>query len=127
MTSDFIPDLNLSWEEKLEVLKEEIAALVPAGDKFVLIDEDQFGDNLVAGRQATPLLQRDGQSLGAPPDAATALRELERLHRSGVDYVLIAWPAFWWLDYYIELRDYLTSGAHCVLSNSRLIAFRLES
>jgi glycosyltransferase involved in cell wall biosynthesis len=127
MTSDLVPDLNLSWEEKLEVLKEEIEALVPAGDKFVLIDNDQFGINIVSGRQATPLLQRDGQSLGAPPDSATAIQELERLHQSGINYVLIAWPAFWWLDYYIELREHLTSGSRCVLSNSRLVAFRLES
>ena len=127
MTSDFIPDLNLSWEEKLEVLKEEIETIVPAGDKFVLIDDERLGDNIVSGRQATPLLQRDGLSLGAPPDSATAILELERLHRSGVKYVLFAWPAFWWLDYYIELREYLSSGTRCVLSNSRLIAFRLES
>ncbi|RKZ46126.1 MAG: glycosyltransferase family 2 protein [Gammaproteobacteria bacterium] len=126
MTSDFIPDINLSWQEKLEVLKEEIEAIIPPGDKFVFIDDDMFSDNPVSGRHAIPLLQRDGQSLGAPHDSAMAIRELEQLHRSGINYVLIAWPAFWWLDYYIELREYLTSSSRCVLNNSRLLAFKLD-
>lgn len=125
MTSDFIPDMNLSWQEKLEVLKEEIEAIIPPGDKFVFIDDAMLGDNPVSGRHAIPLLQRDGQSLGAPHDSAMAIRELEQLHRSGINYVLIAWPAFWWLDYYIELREHLASGSRCVLNNSRLVAFKL--
>jgi hypothetical protein len=127
MTSQFIPDLNLSWEEKLEILKDEIEALVPAGDTFVLIDDNQFGDKIVSGRLATPLLQRDGQSWGAPSDDASAIGELERLHQLGVNYIVITWPAFWWLDYYMALREYLSARSHCVLHNSRVIAFELAS
>jgi glycosyltransferase involved in cell wall biosynthesis len=125
ISANFIPDLNLSWEEKLEILKEDIETLIPSGESFILIDDDQFNGDLVTGRQASPLLQRDGLSLGAPPDSATAIRELERLQLTGVNYVLIAWPAFWWLDYYIDLREYLYSSSRCVLNNSRLLAFKL--
>jgi glycosyltransferase involved in cell wall biosynthesis len=126
MTSKYAPDLNLSWEEKMQILKEEIAALVPDGARFVLIDNDEFGDDLVSGRQAVPLVQREGRSWGPPPDDATAVQELEKLHRAGVNYVLIAWPAFWWLDYYGGLREHLQSGYTCVISNSRLVGYVLE-
>ena len=127
MTADLVPDLNLAWDEKLEILKDEVRALVPAGETFVLIDDDRVSDDLFPGRHAAPLMQSDGQSLGAPPDAETAVQELQRLHRSGVNFVVIVWPAFWWLDYYIELREYLEAETRCVLHNSRVVVYELAS
>jgi hypothetical protein len=111
----------------LLAIPQDIAALVPAGESFILVDQDRLGSEVAAGRRRIPFLERDGQYGGAPPDDATAIRELERLRRrSGPSFMVFAWPAFWWLDYYAGLRDHLGSKFRCVLKNERLVAFDLR-
>ena len=73
-----------------------------------------------------PFLERDGQYWGAPLDDATAIQELERLMQSGSTFIAFASPAFWWLDYYQELRRYIESNFKCVINNDRIIAFDLR-
>ena len=61
------------------------------------------------------------------PDGGTAIQELERMRHSGASYLVVAWPAFWWLDYYIRFHDYLRSRFRCVLENERLVVFDLRT
>lgn len=126
LTAELLPDLNLSWSECLEIAAEEIAALIPPGERFILLDEAAFAPQAFAGRRPVPFLEHDGQYWGPPADDATAIRELMRLRDSTVHFLVIAWPAFWWLDYYAGLRDYLYAHFRCVRSNSRLIVFNVE-
>ena len=51
--------------------------------------------------------------------------EVERLRLTSAHYIVIGWPAFWWLDYYSALREHLQSKYPCVLSNSRLMIYDL--
>jgi hypothetical protein len=126
-TQQLVPNLNVSWTERLVIAKEEIEAFIPPGETFILVDEEQWG---IAGDFANchsiPFLEREGQYWGPPPDDVTAIRELERLRRSGAHFIVFGWPAFWWLDYYSELRDYLYSEFNCVLKNSRVVVFDLQ-
>ena len=92
----------------------------------LLVDECEWGSDILVGRRAIPFLERDGQYWGQPPDDGTAIRELERLQQSGANFIVFAWSAFWWLDYYVGLEGYLSSKFRCVLKNSRLIAFDLR-
>lgn len=103
----------------------DIAALFPQGETFILVDHEVFR-NEVAGPKALPFLERAGQYWGPPPDDETAIRELERLRQSGAIFIVFAWPAFWWLDFYSELSRYLRSKFRCVLENERLIVFDLR-
>lgn len=104
----------------------DIAALIPLGDTFILVDHEVFRAEVAHGRRAIPFLERDGQYWGPPPDDITAIRELERLRRSGANFIVFGWPAFWWLDYYTELHRYLRSEFRCVLENDRLVVFDLR-
>jgi hypothetical protein len=116
------------WMNDLLEIPRDIAALVPAGESFILVDEDRLGGEAAEGRLAIPFLERDGRYWGAPPDDETAIRELERLRRrSGASLMVFAWPAFWWLDHYAGLREHLRSKFCCVLENERLVAFDLRS
>jgi hypothetical protein len=56
-------------------------------------------------------LERDGFSMGPPEDDVAAIEGVERLRRRGVCLVVIAWPAFWWLDRFRELHRYLRRPA----------------
>ncbi len=125
--TDPAPWKNKSWFHRLQSATQDIAALVPPAGTFILVDEDQWGTGeVVAGRRRSPFVERDGQYAGPPPDDASAVRELERLRLRGADFMIFAWPAFWWLEYYTGLHQYLRSQFRCVVENERLVAFDLR-
>ncbi len=115
------------WLYEMHVALREIATLVPQGRSFILVDELKWGGGeVLAGRHAIPFTEREGEYWGPPPDDETGIREVERLRQAGAHSIVFAWPAFWWLDYYIELHHYLCASFPCVLENKRLIVFRLS-
>jgi hypothetical protein len=100
-----------------------IATLIPAKDTFILVDDEQFGVTVTAGRPAMPFLERDGQYWGPPPDDRTAITELERLRQAGARFIAFAWPAFWWLDHYAGFHQYLRTTFRRVWQSDDLIVF----
>ncbi len=115
-----------SWFHRVRDAIADVAAIVPPGATMILVDNQEWGTGeVVDGRHRIPFLERDGQYWGAPPDDETALRELERLRSLGAGYVVFAWPAFWWLDYYVGLREHLHSHYRCRVKNSLVIIFDL--
>jgi hypothetical protein len=114
------------WRDQVNLATQELATLIPLGEVFILVDEEQFGNEISSGRQAIPFLEREGKYWGPPPDDMTAIHELERLRKSGANFIVFGWPAFWWLDHYTEMHHYLQSNFRCVLKNDRLEAFDLR-
>lgn len=70
--------------------------------------------------------KRNGTYFGAPQDSATAVTELERLRLQGLNFIVFAWPAFWWLEHYTEFYDYLSKNFVCIQKSDRLIIFNLK-
>jgi glycosyltransferase involved in cell wall biosynthesis len=83
MTSQLLSDLNLSLSEKQQIAAEEIAELVPPGESIIVLDENEFGPDIVSDRKYLPFLEHEGQYWGPPADDETAVRELERMRRGG--------------------------------------------
>jgi hypothetical protein len=117
------------WMHLLMQASEEIAATVPAGETFILVDEQGFGSDFAgATRRRVPFLERGGQYWGAPPDDRTAIDELERLRReTRASHIAFGWPSFWWLEHYAEFGAHLRTRFRCVLENERLVVFDLRS
>ncbi len=116
-----------TWWHRLHLIIQDITTLVPPAETFILVDEDQLGfSETVSDRRRIPFLERDGQYWGAPTDDETAIRELERLRQSGASFIVFAWTAFWWLDYYTGLHHYLRSKFRRVMENERLVIFDLR-
>jgi len=126
-TTDLLPDLNLDTDERFELAAQEIGSLVDPGKPFVLIDECTLGDRLEHSFQPVPFMEQDGYFAGAPVDANAAIEAVETLRAKGVDKLVFVWPAFWWFDFYVGFREYLTTQFSCVEKNSRLIVFDLTS
>jgi hypothetical protein len=119
------------WMQRRDLATEEIKSLVPEGSCFILADDQQWADpwgggQVVSCRRAIPFIERNGQYWGPPQDDETAIRELERLRRTGAKYLAFVWPAFWWLDHYRGFAAHLRLSFPCLLDNERILVFDLQ-
>jgi hypothetical protein len=113
--------------ERLRLAEQEIAAAIPAESTFILVDEEGNTTLVKHDPRVPVLLETNGQYSGPPRDNETAIREVERLRQAGARFLVVTWPAFWWLDYYSGLHQHLRSVFPCLLDNERLILFDLRS
>jgi hypothetical protein len=104
----------------------EIRLVVPPGATYILVDELQTHLAVDEEHRALPFLERNGEYWGLPADSLEAIREIERMRRSGCTHIVFAWPAIWWLDYYQEMAEYLRTRNRCVLESGRLRIFELR-
>jgi len=116
---------QFAWHFQMKRAARELRAVIPREASLVVLDDGAFGSGFLRNRQATPFLEKGGEYWGPPPDDATALAELERMREQGAAYVAVAWPAFWWLDHYRGLANYLRRSPR-LLDNERLIVFELQ-
>jgi len=117
-----------SWYHRLYQSALDIKAQIPDGDTFVLVDQDNWATGgRVAGRRAFPFPELNGEFGGPPADDTVATEELERRRRAGAAFIVFAWQAFWWLDYYTGFKNYLETRFPCLMRNERLIIFDLRS
>lgn len=130
---DVDPDLwrQHSYAHRLCRAAEAIRSLVRPGERFILLDDDEFnhhaGENeIVEGRFAVPFLEHDGAYWGHPPDSASAIRELRRLAGEGIRVLAIAWSAFWWLDFYEDFAEHLRTSYACLLETDDILVFDLH-
>jgi len=114
-----------TWCFRLERAMQEIAAAVPPGETFILVDQDEWGMS-EASRPSIPFLERHGKYWGNPQDDETAIRELERLRKSGASFIVFGWPAFWWFDCYPGLHQFLRSQFRSVVETDCVTIFDLR-
>jgi glycosyltransferase involved in cell wall biosynthesis len=119
--------IESSWVPRLKRAADEVVDHLPPDTAFALIDQDQWGMEAVGSRRALPFPQRDGEYWGPPAEDGEAVRELERLRSEGVGYVVVGWPAFWWLEYYPSLAAELAACYRRVTESDELIIFQLSS
>ncbi|MEZ0264844.1 MAG: glycosyltransferase [Phycisphaerae bacterium] len=115
------------WIGRLGEAVAELSAVVPAGATYLLVDDEQFGAELLPGRRALPFIEADGSYAGAPADDAAAVRELERMRSEGARQIVFMWPCFWWLDHYAGLREHLRTRYACVSDTARASVFDLTA
>jgi hypothetical protein len=117
-----------SWPHKLVQASQELSAIIPAGETFILVDDDNWGGLISEKLRQLPFLEKHGQYWGPPADDETALRELERMRGEyGVSFIVFGWPAFWWLEHYRKFATHLQTSFHCLLQNERLVVFDLRT
>jgi 2-polyprenyl-3-methyl-5-hydroxy-6-metoxy-1,4-benzoquinol methylase len=115
------------WGERARRAARELATVVGSGVALILIDEDQIRTELESTHQLVPFPERDGQYGGPPADDAAAIEELERLREGGAKFAVVAWPAFWWLEFYAGWASHLRSRYPRVLETEHLVVFDLRN
>jgi glycosyltransferase involved in cell wall biosynthesis len=116
-----------SWKHQLNNAVEQIKSVIPEKNSFILVDENQLGmSGTISNRYSLPFIEKNGQYWGPPSNDNAAINELTRLRELGAGFIVFAWTAFWWLDYYKGFHNYLCSKYQCVLENERLVVFDLR-
>jgi glycosyltransferase involved in cell wall biosynthesis len=115
-----------SWHHRVHEAVEDISAAIPDGESFILVDGGHWGAvEHIAGRRRIPFPERDGRSWGKPRDDAAAIQELERSRALGAGFMAFVWPAFWWLEHYSGMHDYLLTRFRRLRKTGSLILFDL--
>ena len=115
---------RLTWFERLAAARDELISVIPEGERFILLDEDQFVIRETRGRTAVPFPELDGAFGGTPVDGVAAVAELQRLRARGLHHMVVAFPAFWWLDHYTELAECLNSTWVTLLRSEQVIVYK---
>jgi glycosyl transferase family 2 len=113
-----------SWTRRFERSLDELDFSIAPGSIAVLIDQDEWA--LPPGRSWTPVPvpSRNGHYWGLPASSEQIVGELRDRRAEGADYVVVSDSAFWWLDQYTGLEDYLSSSCTLEESNDRFRLYR---
>lgn len=117
--------LQQTWQNRVLHATIDIATVTRPGDTIVVADEDRFGTLYLPGRFALPIIERKGAYFGPPADDVEAVSEVVRMAEEGANYLAIGWPAFWWLEHYHRLTEFLNERCVNVLHNENVIIYRL--
>lgn len=131
------PFLNLSqpqepfphanqWMHKLIQASEEIRMSIPHGESFLLIDDQALGINFSEGRILIPYNEINGIYMGAPIDSESAISEINRIIETfHPNYLVVAWPSFWWMRVYPDLFTHLQGKYESILQSGELFIYKL--
>lgn len=106
---------------------ELITSIVAPQEKFILVDEDNWGiGSEVRGRQRLHLAENCAAYGGLPGDSKEAIRWLEACRAKGSKYIFFTSTSAWWLEYYKELADFLVHHAQLILKDRRLVGYKFQ-
>ena len=113
-----------SWIHARLRATEAITAVVPHGERVIVVDDDEWGlPPLLDGRQCLPLIEVSGQSWGPPASDEQAVVSLERARDSGVRFLLHSQAADWWLSAYPRFAAALTDSWRPVRTDARFVVY----
>lgn len=109
---------RLSADEYRELvgrIQTTVSAHVPPGSSLLVVSKGDTSLLELPGRTALHFPQdgAGGYAGHHPRDGATATAELEQRRRAGAEYLVLPATARWWLRYYDDFAQHLTS--HCEL------------
>jgi len=122
--SEHVLEAQVASQEQVARAALELDGMDADGGRLILVDEDWFTSYRERHPHATlPFMEHDGAYWGWPTDDGEALRELHRLQGMGATRVAFTFNAFWCLDHYSRLREYLSTHARVVHRSGVLVVY----
>lgn len=85
-------DAKKLWAQQINLITQEISAIVPENQNFILVDEDLVRSELnIENKRALPFFEHNGTYLGPPKDSEMAIKVLE-FKRQKYNTNFIAFP-----------------------------------
>lgn len=114
------------WE-RLDRLEAVVTEHIPADAPIVLVDDEILNvGRYFLGHPRFHLMADDaGEYAGPPLSGNDALEQLLRYAERGVRYVAFTWYAFWWLDYYDELKSHIDRACRVIYQDKWIIIYEL--
>jgi hypothetical protein len=116
------------WIRRVDEVTAGISALVEKEATILLLDEGQLAGTPVSHqRETVPFPEHNGEYAGRPATAKDAVNQMQSIQqRHSLDYLVVAWPAFWWLEHYDDLAAHLDRLPR-VHADENFILFDLRS
>lgn len=114
------------WGHRATLTARDLLSAIPAEAPVVLVDDGQWGPELLPGRRVQTFIERDGAYWGPPESDQEAVLELQALAGAGARFLALLWPSFWWLDHYPSFAARLAQDCRCVLKSTRFMLFDLQ-
>ncbi len=97
--------------DRIRTTAAEIERVVPEGGKLILVDDGDWSQGHLDGRDLMPNLSTlrlfDGEVLAEPPSENALIAEMKRLVRKGGTHIIFVWPGAWWLQQYPRFAEHL--------------------
>jgi SAM-dependent methyltransferase len=117
---------QLSWQNRTLRAAIQLANATERHARILLVDEARLASMPILGREIRQFPDVDGEYAGLPADSAAAIHALEERREEGFQYLVVAWPAFWWLDHYHGFAAMLKSGCEEITRSKELIVYRIR-
>ena len=117
----------LRWLTWLDPAIRTIRRHIPKEATVLLVDDETLETEVFGSRRIRPFLEHQGMYWGSPTDDAHALQELQRMRREGVEYLVFAWPAFWWLEHYDAFRREVEARFPMLANTTRFKIFDVRT
>jgi glycosyltransferase involved in cell wall biosynthesis len=114
-----------SWPHEVDAFLKEVETVTPTLARSIVIGKAELGMAPVADEDGAPFLEADGQYWGLPADSSQAIGELERMRAEGFSTLILAWPCFWWRDFYQSFYRHLDVTYPMLMATPRSIIYDL--
>jgi hypothetical protein len=119
---------NAAYDTEVQNVRRTIEEHVPPTAKLLVVTKGDDELLELADRDAAHFPQQaDGTYAGHnPADGSAAVAQLAALCQRGSQYFVLPKGSFWWLNFYVELRKYLSETSEVVQQNADAVIYRLH-
>lgn len=115
-----------AWACRQRRAARRIRAELAPGETIALIDDGQCPREELGSCGLIVVQERDGADWGPPADDEAALEALDRARREGATRLVIASPAFWWLEHYRRFSRHLHERFRMTSISDEFITFDIS-
>jgi len=120
-------EVSAAWEAALHEMARTVRRIVPPDAALAVVDKWDPTLLHLSRRRGWHFPDRRLLPDGYPPDSATAVRHLEAMRRRGAEYLVVPSTAFWWLEHYPGLTEYLHERGAIAGADRHCAIFRLTA
>ena len=114
-----------AWDRKVAGFLQALQELNGDMTKTILLDDARLRAYVQAGAKPIPFPERNGQYAGHPENGSHACDFLLEALAAGAQRLVLAWPAFWWLESYPEFARMLNDRFSIVMKNDVVLVYDL--